>query len=346
MKYNQVTIKDIARELGISPSTVSRALKDHPDISPQTKKAVNELAEKLNYQPNIVALSLRQSKTNTLGVIIPELVHFFFSTVISGIEDVAYSAGYNVIITQSNESLQREKTDIKALFNSRVDGMLISISRETSTFDHIESILAKGVPMVFFDRVYENANSSSVIVDDLSGAKEATQHLISQGCKRIAHLEGPPNLGITKQRLEGYVQALNEAGYSVDKDLIVSCPQGTIEEGKAATEQLLKLPNRPDAIFATNDPAAMGAMQAIKAAGLKIPDDVAVVGFSNWVFSGLLDPSLTSVDQPGFEMGQEAAKLLIRQIEVKSKDNEEPTPETKILKTKLIVRDSSLKKGK
>jgi len=133
MKYNQVTIKDIARELGISPSTVSRALKDHPDISPQTKKAVNELAEKLNYQPNIVALSLRQSKTNTLGVIIPELVHFFFSTVISGIEDVAYSAGYNVIITQSNESLQREKTDIKALFNSRVDGMLISVSRETNT---------------------------------------------------------------------------------------------------------------------------------------------------------------------------------------------------------------------
>jgi len=170
MKYNQVTIKDIARELGISPSTVSRALKDHPDISPETKKAVNELADKLNYQPNIVALSLRQSKTNTIVVIIPELVYFFFSTVISGIEDVAYSAGYNVIITQSNESLQREKTDIKALFNSRVDGMLISVSRETNTFEHIDSILAKGVPMVFFDRVYDNANSSKIIVDDLSGA--------------------------------------------------------------------------------------------------------------------------------------------------------------------------------
>src|SRR5678815_2893307 len=146
MKFIQVTIKDIARELGISPSTVSRALKDHPDISSDTKKAVNELAEKLNYQPNNHALSLRQSKTNTLGVIIPELDHYFFSTVISGIEDVAYSAGYNVIITQSSESLQREKTDIKALFNGRVDGMLISLSRETSTFEHIEGILAKGVP--------------------------------------------------------------------------------------------------------------------------------------------------------------------------------------------------------
>jgi len=347
MKYNQVTIKDIARELGISPSTVSRALKDHPDISPQTKKAVNELAEKLNYQPNIVALSLRQSKTNTLGVIIPELVHFFFSTVISGIEDVAYSAGYNVIITQSNESLQREKTDIKALFNSRVDGMLISVSRETSSFEHIESILAKGVPMVFFDRVYENANSSTVVVDDLSGAKEATQHLIDQGCTRIAHLEGPPNLAITKQRLEGYLEALKENNMPVQQELIVSCPLGTIEEGKLATEQLLKMSNRPDAIFATNDPAAMGAMQAIKEAGLKIPQDIAVVGFSNWFFSALLDPPLTSVDQPGFEMGQEAAKLLIRHIELKSKNNEVDIPsETKVLKTRLIVRDSSLKKGK
>src|SRR5690606_16009778 len=306
------------------------------------KKAVNELAEKLNYQPNIVALSLRQSKTNTIGVIIPELVHFFFSTVISGIEDVAYSAGYNVIITQSNESLQREKTDIKALFNSRVDGMLISVSRETNTSDHIDSILAKGVPMVFFDRVYETPNSSKIIVDDLSGAKEATLHLIDQGCQRIAHLEGPPNLEITKQRLQGYLEALKERNMPVDKSLIVSCPLGTIEEGKSATEKLLTLSEKPDAIFATNDPAAMGAMQAIKDAGLKIPKDIAVVGFSNWFFTALLDPPLTSVDQPGFEMGQEAAKLLIRQIEMKTKDSDiELQPETKVLKTRLIVRDSS-----
>jgi LacI family transcriptional regulator len=199
--------------------------------------------------------------------------------------------------------------------------------------------------MVFFDRVYENANSSMVIVDDLSGAKEATQHLIDQGCKRIAHLEGPPNLGITKQRLEGYLEALKDNKVPVQKDLVVSCPLGTIEEGKAATQQLLKMSNPPDAIFATNDPAAMGAMQAIKEAGLKIPKDIAVVGFSNWFFSALLEPPLTSVDQPGFEMGQEAAKLLIRQIEYKSKDNEDPEPERKVLKTRLIVRESSLKKG-
>jgi LacI family transcriptional regulator len=345
MKYNQVTIKDIARELGISPSTVSRALKDHPDISPETKKAVNELAEKLNYQPNIVALSLRQSKTNTLGVIIPEIVHFFFSTVISGIEDVAYRAGYNVILTQSNESTQREMTDMKALFNSRVDGMLLSLSRETTTFDHLDSMMAKGVPMVFFDRVYDHPNTSKVIVDDLSGAKEATLHLIEQGCKRIAHIEGSPNLEITKQRLEGYLEALKEKNIPVDKSLIIPCPEASIEAGKKSTEALLNMSPLPDGIFATNDPVAMGAMQAIREKGLKIPQDIAVVGFSNWLFSSMMDPPLSSVDQPGFEMGQEATKLLIRQIEVKSKEDIDPKPETKILKTKLVVRASSRKKG-
>jgi LacI family transcriptional regulator len=344
MKYIQVTIKDIARELGISPSTVSRALKDHPDISPETKKAVNALAEKLNYQPNIVALSLRQSKTNTIGVIIPEIVHFFFSTVISGIEDVAYSAGYNVILAQSNESLQREKTDTKALFNSRVDGMLMSISRETTDFDHIESVLAKGVPMVFFDRVYDNPQLSKVLVDDFEGAKEATLHLIDQGCKHIAHLEGPPNLTISKQRLEGYLEALKQHKMPVHKELIVPCPFGSIEEGKIATEKLLGMKNPPDAIFASNDPAAMGSMQAIKAKGLRIPKDIAVAGFSNWMFSAMMEPPLTTVDQPGFEMGQEAARLLIRHIEMKEKDDVEIVPETKILKTRLIIRESTLKK--
>lgn len=344
MKYNQVTIKDIARELGISPSTVSRALKDHPDISPDTKKAVNELAEKLNYQPNIVALSLRQSKTNTIGVIIPEIVHFFFSTIISGIEDVAYSAGYNVIITQSNESEAREILDMKALFNSRVDGMLMSVSRETTNFDHIEGMLAKGVPIVFFDRVYNTDQASKIIVDDFTGAKDATLHLIEQGCKRIAHIEGPPNLEISKQRLEGYKEALKENNIPFNKDLIAICPSGTIEEGKKATEKLLALKNPPDAIFATNDPAAMGAMQAIKEKGLKMPKDIALVGFSNWFFSALMDPPLSSVDQPGFEMGQEAAKLLIRQIEKQDKDDLDILPETKILKTRLIIRESSLKK--
>jgi LacI family transcriptional regulator len=344
MKFNQVTIKDIARELGISPSTVSRALKNHPDISKETKKAVNELAEKLNYQPNIVALSLRHSKTNTIGVVIPEIVHFFFSTVISGIESVAYEAGYNVIITQSNESAQREATDLKALFNSRVDGMLISISRETKQYDHIESILAKDVPVVFFDRSYDNPQISKVLVDDYAGAREAVIHLIDQGCKRIAHLEAAPGLNIAEDRKRGYMDALSENGLSVNDKLIIICPTGSLEEGQRAAEELLSMKNPPDAIFANNDMLAMGAMQVIKKKGFRIPQDIALVGFSNWFFSALMDPPLSSVHQPGFEMGQEAARLLIRQIEQKDKNQGEVIPEKKVLKTQLVIRESSLRK--
>lgn len=343
MKFNQVTIKDIARELGISPSTVSRALKDHPDISAETKKAVNALAEKLNYQPNIVALNLRQKKTNTIGVIIPELVHFFFSTVISGIEDVAYQAGYNVILTQSNESYQREVLDVKALFNSRVDGLLLSLSRETTNFDHIEYILSKGLPIVFYDRMYNNPNTSKVIVDDYVGAREAVMHLIEQGCKRIAHLQGAPNLIISKDRLRGYQDALTEKQLEVRDSYTIICPEGSVEEGKKAARKLLGLSNPPDAIFCNNDPMAMGAMMAIKEKGLHIPREIALVGFSNWSYGEMMEPSLTTVDQPGFEMGQEAARLLIRQIEWADKGEGDLTPETKVLKTRLVVRQSSLK---
>jgi len=344
MKFNQITIKDIARELGISPSTVSRALKDHPDISIATKKAVNELADKLNYQPNTVALNLRQRKTNTIGVIIPEIVHFFFSTVISGIEDVAYEAGYNVILAQSNESVEREKSDIKALFNSRVDGLLLSISRETTNFDHIESIISKGLPIVFYDRMYTNPNTSKVIVDDYVGAKEAVLHLIEQGYQQIAHLEAAPGLQIAVDRRRGYIDALRENNMPIKETMIIECPNGSLEDGKKATKKLLSLASPPDAIFANNDLLAMGAMLSIKEKGLKIPGDVALMGFSNWFFSQLLDPPLSSVDQPGFEMGQEAARLLIRQIEMKDKDQFEVQPETKILKTRLVIRESTLRK--
>lgn len=343
MKFVQVTIKDIARELGISPSTVSRALKDHPDISSATKKVVHELAEKLNYQPNIVALSLRQKKTHTIGVIIPELVHFFFSTVISGIEDVAYQAGYSVILTQSNESYEREKMDIKALFNSRVDGMLISLSRETKVFDHIESIISKGVPVVFYDRMYDNPSTSKVIVDDYVGAKQAVEHLIGQGYKRIAHLQGAPGLMISTERKRGYEDALKEHNMEVSESMIQVCPSGSQDDGNRTTKKLLSMSPPPDAIFANNDPMAIGAMLAIKEKGLNIPNEIGLVGFSNWSSGLLVEPSLTTVDQPGFEMGQEAARLLLRQIEAREKDLE-PQPETKIFKSRLIVRDSSVKK--
>ncbi|UII19216.1 LacI family DNA-binding transcriptional regulator [Fulvivirga ligni] len=342
MKGSQVTIKDIAKALGVSASTVSRALKDHPDISPETKKAVTELAEKLNYQPNSIALSLRQKKSNTIGVIIPELVHFFFSTVINGIEDVAYAAGYSVIVSQSNESYEREVVDTKALFNNRVDGILASVSRETKNYDHFQSLVNRGIPMVFYDRICSAVNCSQVIIDDFDAGYQSTKHLIDQGYKRIAHISGPLSLLLSAQRLEGYKKALEDHGLPVVEELIVEETESKDERvAKELTNKLLDLPTPPDAIFANNDVAALGAMLVIKERGLKIPDNIGVVGFSNWRFTSLTEPALTTIDQPGFQMGQEAARLLIKEIE--AKEDEVIEPETVVLKTSLIVRKSSVR---
>ena len=343
MKYSQVTIKDIARELGISPSTVSRALKDHPDISRETKRAVNELAERLNYQPNVVALSLRSRKTRTIGVVIPEVVHFFFSTVISGIEHEANAAGYSVILTQSVESLEREKAALRTLFNSRVDGYLISISRETSQFDHILPILEKGLPLVFFDRRYPPGNANMVLVDDYHGARQAVRHLIDQGCRRIAHIYAAPALDLSQQRLQGYRDALAEKGLPVSEDLQLSCDEGTIAAGVQAAEKLFSSSQPPDGIFTNNDVLAIGACQVIKSLGLKIPEDIAVVGFSNWIYSQMTDPPLSSVDQPGFEMGREAARMLLRLIH-HDPDLPPLDPESRVLQTSLVIRKSSARR--
>jgi len=344
MKYNQVTIKDIARELGISASTVSRALKDHPDISRQTKKAVNELAEKLNYEPNVVALSLRSRKTRTIGVIIPELVHFFFSTIISGIEHEANAAGYTVILTQSAESLDRERSSVRTLYNSRVDGMLIAISRETTTFDHISPILDRGIPVVFYDRYLPVGPASGILVEDYSGAREAVSHLIDQGCQTIALIQAAPNLDIARDRLKGYTDALQADGRSVNSSYIIDCEDGTFECGRVAMEELLNLDPKPDGIFANNDALAIGAIRAIRHRGLRIPEDIAVIGFSNWVYGQITEPPLSSVDQPGYEMGRQATRMLISRIE--HPEEEGPRPhETVRLKTSLVVRGSSARKS-
>ncbi|MEL7003809.1 MAG: LacI family DNA-binding transcriptional regulator [Bacteroidota bacterium] len=342
MKNSQVTIKDIARELGISPSTVSRALKDHPDISPETKKAVTKLAEELNYQPNSIALSLRHSKTNTIGVIIPEVVHFFFSTIISGIEDIAYDAGYSVIVAQSNETYEREVMDTKALFNNRVDGILISMSRETTDFSHFENLHSRGIPMVFFDRICEPIQCSKVVIDDYDAAYQATAHLIEQGYKKIAHLGGPKNLKISQDRLAGYKKALEDNNLSCDPSWVVhEIGSDDERETKIITEEILSSKNRPDAIFANNDIAALGVLLAAREKGIKVPEELGLIGFSNWRFTSLTEPSISTVDQPGFQMGQEAAKLLIKEIE--SDEEELIEPVLKTLQTTLIKRQSSLR---
>ncbi|PWJ40202.1 LacI family transcriptional regulator [Sediminitomix flava] len=343
MRKAQLTMQDIADRLGISKSTVSRALKDHPDISDETKQAVVKLAKELDFQPNTLALSLRQKKTNNIGVIIPEIVHDFFAKIITGVQEVAYNSGYNVIMCQTNESYEREKTDINALFSSRVDGMLISVAKETEDFSHITNIYNKGMPIVFFDRSCDLIHTSKVVTDDFDGAFQATEHLINQGCKHIAHLLGPKNLDISISRLEGYKAALTKYGIEINENLIVKCGEGTQEEAARVTDLILEEGDtKIDGIFANNDMAALGAMQSIKKHNLKIPDDIAVVGFSNWQLAEIVDPPLSSVSQSAYEIGIAATKLLLKEIE--SNENEEIKPETKVLKPQLVIRASSQKK--
>ncbi len=338
MRSSQVTLKDIARKLGISPSTVSRALKDHPDINNETKKSVNELAQKLKYQPNAVAISLKNRKSNTIAVMIPEIVHYFFSSVLSGIEDVASQKGYTVIICQSNESYAREVANARTLLSHRVDGILVSISKETHSFDHLVDLQEGGIPLVFFDRIAPEIYADQVIIDDLEASRNATRHLISTGCRKIVHFAGPQNLVIGRDRLQGYLNALTEAGLSVDNRFVVEAD--TFEDARSAMIEMLDEGIVPDGVFAVNDLSAIGAMQAIQKKGFKVPEDIAVVGFSDGRLSGITDPYLTSVDQHGYEMGTMAAEMLFQRIMA---DEEEYVPEVKILNADLIIRGSSVK---
>jgi LacI family transcriptional regulator len=335
MKKGFATIKDIARELKVSPSTVSRALKNHPDISEETKRAVNELAEKLNYQPNAVALSLKQQRSNTIGVIIPEIVHYFFSSVISGIEDVAYDAGFNVIICQSNEMADREKANVKTLLASQVDGILVSVSKETKDLGHLQKIRENKVPLVFYDRVISGFKADQVIIDDFDAAYRATRHLTDTGRKRIAHFAGPQNLLIGQQRKEGYKKALEDAGIHLGESLVYEADN--FEKARLAVLKILETDTEIDGIFAVNDLTAIGAMQTLQKRRIKIPDEVAVVGFSDGRFSGITEPTLTSVDQHGYEMGTVATRMLLKRIRSK----EDYPFETKVLEANLIVRGSS-----
>jgi LacI family transcriptional regulator len=344
MKLGQATIKDIARDLNVSSSTVSRALKDYPRISDETKKRVKELAEKLNYRPNAVALSLRKSKSFTIGVIIPEVVHFFFSTVISGVEEVASANGYNVILCQTNENLTREKSSIDTMLSNQIDGLLVSYSKETTDFGHFTRLMELDFPIVFFDRLPEIENSVNVTVDDFDGAYQAVKHLIDQGYRKIAHMAGPKNLAISKKRKAGYIAALEESGIQVDQNLIIECPGGTEKESYEMALALFENPsNRPDALFAHHDIVAAGAMMAIKSLGLKIPEEVGVVGYSNWQFSSMIDPPLTTVSQPGSKIGERATELLLEMIDGKKDKLNSNQFENVVLNTELLIRKSSVR---
>ena len=337
MKNKQATIKDIAREIGVSPSTVSRALNDHPAISKATKARIKAKAIELKYEPNIVALSLKNQSTKTIGVIIPELIHFFFSSVISGIEEVAYDNGYTVMVCQSNESHEKEVKDVMALLAHRVDGLLISQAKEILNNDHYDEIQRRGVPLVFFDRKPDDVEAPSIIIDDALAAHGATRHLIDRGCKSILHLGNNLEMPISKSRVAGYKKALKESGQKIEDSKIIDCPSSMQNDSYMQILSLLEGGMIIDGLFASNDLLAIGAIKALKQHGLRIPEDVAVVGFSNWNFCDMVDPPLSSVDQPGKEMGKKAMKRLLKMI----KEDEDGQNDVMILDTKLIIRKSS-----
>ena len=332
-----ITIKDLAKNLGISVSTVSRALKNHPDISAETCRAVQNLAKEMNYTPNAIALSLRQKKTFLIGIVIPQIIHHFFSCVISGIENIANKNGYNVIIFQSNEDFEREKSICKSAINAHIDGLLVSISKNTTNSEHFKEVQQAGIPIVFFDRIIGDINSDKVIVDDFNGAISAVEHLISIGCRRIAHLSAPQNLQIAQKRQLGYIEALKKAGLPIDRDLIMPCDNQY--DALEVTRKLMNNGNPPDGIFAVNDLTAAGSMYALRKMGYRVPQDIAVCGFTDGLVSTLTNPTLTTVEQHGDVIGSMAAEMLLSRIEDKNK-NENPV--TKIIKTNLVVRESTL----
>jgi DNA-binding LacI/PurR family transcriptional regulator len=335
MKNPQATIRDIAIKLNISISTVSRALRSAPDINPETKKAVMEMAKKLNYEPNRVAQSLRIKKTNTLGVIVPEIVMHFFSSAISGIQEYAAEHHYSTMFCQSIESFETEKANIHMLVANRVDGLLISLSSETHDYEHLHALIEKKIPVVLFDRVADSLPVSKVIVDDHDGACKAVEYLIQTGCRRIAYLGGPKNLSICTHRMQGYRDALRRAGIESAEELIVYC--NDLHNPVEGVKQLLHA--NPDAIFCMNDPLAIKAMEVLKEKGIKIPDQISIVGFTNEPVSQYIEPSLTTVSQPAYEMGRVAAALFLEQLN----SNESFLPITKVLPTKLVVRNSTRK---
>jgi len=336
MKQHQVTIKDIAKALDISVSTVSRALKDHPDINKETRKLVKETARQMKYEPNLLALGLRRNKSNTIGIIIPEIVHHFFSSVISGIEDYAYERGYNVMVCQSNENYNREIINAQALLSSRVDGVLISVSKSTLDFNHFRNFITQGIPMVFFDRVCPDIVTDRVIIDDEGGAFLATEHLINIGCKRIAHFAAPQNLLIAQGRFSGYQRALRQNSIPFDPKLVLHCD--TQELAFEKTGKFLEEFPDTDGIFAVNDSTAIAIMQVIKKMSKRVPDDISVIGFGDGPNALIACPTLSTIEQKGYEMGTEAVNFLFNKIE---NDISADSFKTKVLIPTLVKREST-----
>jgi LacI family transcriptional regulator len=336
-RAKEITIYDLAEKLNISVATVSRALKDDPVVSKKTKKKIADLAEALGYRSNHFARNLRNQRTNSIGVIVPRLNSYFMSAVIAGIESEANNEGYNLIISQSSESFEKELESTKTMFNNRVDGLLVSLAYDTERIDHFDVFFKRKIPVIFFDRVIGHENSPTILIDNRKAAYEITNHLISQGCKRIVHITAMSNRNVYVDRLQGYKDALQENGIPFRENYIVSNNLSQ-EDGEIAAKNLLEMKPLPDAVFAANDNCAVGCMIALKNAGIKIPTDIAFAGFNNDPVSRVIEPNLTTINYPGYEMGQVAARNLIGHLKGASSMH---STNTIILRSELIIRKSS-----
>lgn len=330
------TIKDIARKLQISTSTVSRALRDKYDVKPETREKVLALAKELNYLPSSQALGLKQKKTLTIGVVVPEIDNEFFSDAIYGIENVAFERDYHVMICQTRDSAEREERIVEKLLTARVDGIILSISSSVTEVKHLKRVMEYDVPLVLFDRISDKIDTHKVLNDDYDGAFKATKHLIEKGKKRIAHLAGPHNLTIANLRRRGYEDAMRQSGLEVNQELILE--SGFKRDTSQIVAKELLLDQAPDAIFCASDNVAIGALLAARELGLSVPEDVAIMGFSNLSISELIEPPLSTINQPAKKMGEISAKLL---LDIIGQGEKKFDPKTIVLKTEVIPREST-----
>nr|WP_321377831.1 LacI family DNA-binding transcriptional regulator [uncultured Bacteroides sp.] len=336
-KKKHVSLKQLAEELGVSISTVSRALKGSSEISQEMIDRVKALAKEMNYRPNPFAISLLKDTPRIIGIIVPDIVTHFYSSIISGIEDVATQNGYFAIITSSYEQYEREKQCVDHLINIRVEGIIACLSQETKNFSHFEDLANANIPIILFDRVCLTDMFSSVVADNSESARQVTLHLLNNGSRRIGFIGGSNHLDIVKQRKHGYLEALREKGISIERELVV-CEKMTYDEGREATKKLLSLPNPPDAIVAMNDTLAFAAMKEIKQRGLRIPEDVALVGYTDEMHACYVEPNLTAVTHQTYKMGEAACNLLLNKL----KNGEEI--KQVVIPTQLQIRDSSIKR--
>lgn len=331
-----VSLKDLAKELGVSISTVSRALKDSPEIGCELRERIKKLAKERNYHPNPFAMSLLKNSPRLIGIIVPDLVTHFYSSIISGISDVARNNRYSVIITSSYEQYELEKQCVENLVNIRVEGIIACISQETTDYSHFEALVKQHIPIIFFDRICLRELCSCVVADNVESSRTATEHFLQTGSKRIGFIGGANHLEIVRDRKHGYLETLRQHHLPIEKELVV-CGRMTYEEGREATRKLLALPTPPDAILAMNDTLAFAAMKEIKKHKLRIPQDIALIGYTDEMHSNYVEPTLTAMTHQTYKMGTTACQLLLRHLQKKGK------VEQVIIPTHLVVRESSAK---